>query len=342
MQKKFKATRIALRVLSGLSLFSLALTGHAAMSGVELVNNTDWVMGGAPNMRDTGVGTINLNSPSLVSGASISKAYLYWAGPTSNASDTANASVLFNSEEVIGTNIGFSHDNNWEYANSQAYRADVTSKIFGLAAGLNTFSLANFIKGPFDENTGAPEVNVNGASLLILFNDGNSLNDRDLLIFGGNDSNVASGYDGYGWGVTVNGVQWSGSPNAYLHLGVSDGQQSLVDDTLTLNGNPLPGASWGGDSILGGSPTFGLWDLASWNISSLMTPGSNDLTLFTGVAKAGFDPLNPESPLYDYTSLIHGFIDLPADSYAVPEPTTVISGLVFAGLFGARLLRRRR
>ena len=70
------------------------------------------------------------------------------------------------------------------FVNSQAYFADVTS----LVSGNGSYSLANFVK-----SGGA--VNVNGASLVVLYDDGNPTNDRDIVIFDGNDSTEATSFD---------------------------------------------------------------------------------------------------------------------------------------------------
>jgi hypothetical protein len=338
MQNKMTLNRRALRVLAGFSLLSLVFSTQAAMSTEELINNTDWLMGGVADLRENGSGTISIvNGGGAVSSGSITKAILYWAGNTHSEANNAVANVTFNGQPVTGSNIGFSSNNQWDgWANSQAYRADVTAQIGGLANGVNNFgfSVPGALKDDFNEFP------VNGASLLITYSDGNSSNNRNLILFGGNDSNLASLYDGSGWGANITGALYNGLGKAYLHLGVSDGEQSFDDDLVTLNGNPLvPFTGWNGTS-LGGDPTTGLWDLNSWDITSALTPGLNNLNLATGVANVQNDSFLSLGP--DYTSLIHGFIDLPADQTAVPEPTTIISGLAFAGLVGARLLRRRR
>ena len=57
---------------------------------------------------------------------------------------------------------------------------------------------------------------------------------------------------------------------------------------------------------------------------------------------------NCEQPREHYgfgEELIHGVIELPQDSYGgnpVPEPATVVGGLAFAAIAGARFLRRRK
>ena len=80
-------------------------------------------------------------------------------------------------------NLGSSHDNGWSfngghpYANSQAYRADVTSLV--KAFGNGTYSLSGFGQ--------SQEANVNGASLIAILD--SVAEAHDVIIADGNDSN---------------------------------------------------------------------------------------------------------------------------------------------------------
>jgi len=172
------------------------------------VSNTDVAEFGYGGMRGNGVGTITVTGVS----APVTKALLYWNGPTNSADPAANAAVTFGGTPVTGTNIGFASDNNWGFANSQSYRADVTS----LVAGNGSYSLADFVK--------LPDVDVNGAALIVFYNDGNTANDRNVVLFNGNDSNVTTGpsYNADGWDETIAGVPYPGSGSASLDLVVSD------------------------------------------------------------------------------------------------------------------------
>ena len=75
---------------------------------LETVFSTDFVSAGAGGLRSTGGA-----HPITISGVTgtVTKAYLYWHGPTSTGDPTANASIFLNSVAVTGTNIGFSDDN---------------------------------------------------------------------------------------------------------------------------------------------------------------------------------------------------------------------------------------
>lgn len=349
MKNKFSSNRGTVRILSAFSLLGIVFGAQASApsadflnanysGGVDFFDNTDLAMGGVGNLRSSGAGTITVNS---LSGGVVSKAYLYWAGPNETSTPGSSASILFNGSSVSGSEItggAVQPDNNWGYPNSQAYRADVTSLV-GSIGPVNNYTVAGFPSSPT-----YGDYFVNGASLVILYQDGNHANDRDVAIFGGNDSNQNDS----AWGAVLQNIPYSGTGAAYLHLGVSDGQASLADDPfVSVNGSTLLAADWNGLYPGSGNPeddaNNGLWDLASWDITSALSPGLNDLTLQTGVNFGAFNPQDPNSPLWDYTSLIHGVLDLPQDSFnAVPEPSTIVSGIAFASLAAVRLLRRRK
>ena len=245
---------------------SNTLTESSASGGTNL-SSTDVAYFGFGGMRGIGTGSIDVAG---VTGT-VTKALLYWNGPTNSTDPTANASVTFNGSPIRGVNIGFANDNCWGFQNSQSYRADVTS----LVPGNGTYSLANFTK--------PPDVEVNGASLVVFFNDGNSANDRNVALFNGNDSNIESSFDPAGWDVTIPGVDFPGG-SASLDVIVSDGQ-TFLDDALVLNGSELApaGPIFQGDSVPAGPSGAGsLWDVESFGITSFLSPGRNTLHLTTG------------------------------------------------------------
>jgi hypothetical protein len=244
------------------------LTESSASGGTNF-SSTDVAYFGFGGMRGIGTGSIDVAG---VTGT-VTKALLYWNGPTNSSDPAANASVTFNGTPIRGVNIGFADDNCWDLLNSQSYRADVTS----LVSGNGTYSLANFTK--------LPDADVNGASLVVFFNDGNTANDRNVALFNGNDSNIESSFDPAGWDETIRGVDFPGG-SASLDLIVSDGQ-TFLDDALVLNGSDLApaGPIFQGDSVPAGSGGAGngsLWDVKSFGITSFLSPGTNTLHLTTG------------------------------------------------------------
>ena len=262
------------------------------------VSNTDVAEFGYGGMRGDGNGTITVGG---VSGT-VTKALLYWNGPTSSTVPTANAAVTFAGSPITGTNIGFASSNCWSppFDNSQSYRADVTS----LVTGNGPYSLANFTK---------PDADINGVALIVFYDNGDTADDRNVVLFNGNDSNFASTFDPEGWDETIPNVPYPGSGSASLDFVVSDGQ-TFADDDLVLNGQPFvagPGIFQG--TTLGGpfDANGSLWDVKSFDITSFLTQPSNNLHLTTGLAS-------------DCLSLVVAAANVPASSGPLMSPLAAV------------------
>jgi Protein of unknown function (DUF3344) len=297
-----------------LALAMAVCTGVGAASASDLVNfttvaNTDWAQAGVGGLRGVGTGSIALSG---VSGT-VSKAYLYWHGPTGSDDPLANASVNFGGTDVIGANIGFSDDNFWGLSNSQAYRADVTS----LVSGNGDYALAGFRK----DST----IEINGVSLIVFYDDGDSANNRDVVLFNGNDANFDNAFDASGWNATLSGINYSGGL-ASISMHVSDGQNfsSFDDGDLLLNGSLLAsGGIFQGDSTpfsTGGVANGKLWDIKTFDVTSFLAPGSNSLSVTMASEN-------------DALSLVAVIIDLPVGA-APPIPEPGNWALMLAGLLG--------
>ena len=309
-----------LRFLS-CALLVLALASGASanvLSFFQTQYGTDWTYAGLGGLRDgPGSGTIALSG---VTGP-VTRAYLYWHGPTNSSDLAANANITFAGSPITGTNIGLANDNCWGYSNSQAYRADVTA----LVAGDGNYGVSGLIER---------DANINGLSLVVFHDDGDDTNDRDVVMFDGNDSNIVSPYDPTGWQASLSGINYT-SGTAAMVLGVADGQDFL-DEAVYINlveVLPNAGHNFDGDTVPDGGTAAshggGLWDIRDIDVTAFLSPGPNTLSLTT-------------APVYgDCLGLIHVWIDLPAGAAPIiPEPTTL--ALLGFGLAGAAIRRRRK
>jgi hypothetical protein len=277
------------------------------------VSNTDVAEFGTGGMRGgDGTGTIGVSGVT----ARVLHALLFWHGPTNSGDTAANALVTFDDTPVTGTNIGVDSDNNWGFQNSQAYRADVT----GLVTGNGSYALSDFTK---------PGVDINGVSLLIFYDDGNSSNDRNVVAWNGNDSN---GFDGQ-WDETIPDVPYPGSGSASLDLIVGDGQ-SYPDGEVDVNGTAIAdaGAVFQGEvgPNYSGNPsgvTGSLWDMNSYDITSLLTEGANELII---TSPANVDALSlvvamANAPASGQTIILAAPTAAAATAPATSTPTTARS-----------------
>jgi hypothetical protein len=248
--------KLGILVLAALLVLPIAVSANDLVYFTQ-VPNTDFAAFGTDGMRGLGTGSI------VVAGVTgtVTAAYIFWHGP--GGGNDLNASVTFNGTPVTGVNIGISNNNCWGFTDSRAYRANVTA----LVPGDGTYALSNFTK------TGDE---VNGVSLVILFNDGNPLNNRDVVIFNGNDSNQPNSFDAVGWNATLSGINYTSGTVNTLFI-VSDGQ-TFPDDELRINNTVIlpAGQNWDGATLPGGGD---LWDHRVFDLTSLFVVGPNTLTI---------------------------------------------------------------
>jgi hypothetical protein len=229
----------------------------------------------------------------------VSKAYLYWAGPANTTTDqNISAGITVNGSPVTGTSLGFTDNNCWGFQSSVAYRADVTS----LVTGNGSVSLGDL------RNTD-PSAEINGLSLYVFWDDGNDANNRDVVIFNGNDSNITNAFDANGWNASLPGINYSGG-DASLMMTFSD-TQIFQDSDFLVNGTVVanPPETLNGSTVEQGSGSEGLWDNKTYDLTALLAPGDNTLTLTGGGAA-------------DCVSLIVAGVNLPAGAAPNQPPTT--------------------
>jgi hypothetical protein len=263
-------------------VFTGSLAAGAPVTKVRTESRVDWTSAGIGSVGD-GSGTITLAG---VSGT-IKKVFLYWHGIDSidSGGDGVydNETVSINGNSVTGVSLGDATTNCWGNGSSRAFRADVTPFVNGNGSYIISGMSAK------------PGHNANGASLVVIFDDGNPTNNRDLVFFEGNDSNLVQGFPGEddGWNATLAGIDYRGGQvNVQLHL--ADGQ-AFLDSTLTFTGANVTTildavGRYDGTSV----PSAGtsrasngnLWDIHTFDVSAAFgAPGLQSLVM-SGLTEA--------------------------------------------------------
>jgi hypothetical protein len=315
MQRKFKMqNRIEIRSVvrcqvGALLVLCCLVTGAAQatpISHTRTLHNVNYVVAGAAGVGG-GTGTITIAG---VSGT-VTKAYLYWHGINNTGADAVynNPTVTINGNSVTGVAIGDASTNCWGAGSSRAFEADATAFV----SGNGPYTIAGL--------SSCAGCNANGASLVVVFNDGNPANDRDLAFFTGNDSNYSEGFPGEtdGWHAVSTPISYAGGPvRSVFH--VADGQSAPDDSiTFTTGGPPLtiPDSAtlWDGNSLpSAGTSRAGdgdLWDIHTFDITAAFgAPGPTTLHL-DGQENSG-----------DCLGLVLMLLDLEPGSAPPPPPPT--------------------
>ena len=146
-------------------------------------SNVDLITAGAylratASARSTDTSAITLSG---IGSSTVLKAYLYYQGISNGPADIGVNSLL-HGEAVTSEPIGSSSSNCWPSSQSDAYRADVTSIVDEFKDDVYEFkSLASLT-----------QFEGNGVSLVVLLTDNDSSNNKDVVIYDGNDSNIAT------------------------------------------------------------------------------------------------------------------------------------------------------
>jgi len=268
------------------SVLAVTTTAHATpVTNRRTITGVDWTSAGLGGLGN-GSGSLTIAG---VTGPVV-KAYLYWHGIDGSAVGAGdgvydNEVVTFAGSAVTGVALGDATTNCWGSGSSRAFRADVTE----LVTGNGSYAVSDF--------AAKPGHSANGVSLLVVFDDGNAANDRDLVFFEGNDSNIPDNFPGEdpGWHATLADIQYGGgTASAVLFLG--DGQ-IFGDGTLTFSSTtgtltvPDSDALYDGNSVVdngtGRAPNGSLWDVHQFDLTTLFSgPGLSTINV-DGLESAG-------------------------------------------------------
>jgi hypothetical protein len=264
-------------VAAALAMAALALAPAAQATPVTLgrtETRTDHVSFGLGGLGSGG-GAFTVTG---VDGG-VRKAFLYWHGvDLSTGGVYDNATIEFAGESVTGVSLGDAETNCWDVGSSRAFFADVTH----LVDGNGTYTISGL--------DGAANHAGNGASLIVLFNDSSSANDRDLVFFEGNDSDViVTGLppgDPAGWSANLANINYTGG-SVFAEMHVADGQ-SFTDAAVTFTGASTvaiqdTGSLWDGLAPNAGFSRAGsdsLWDVHRFDITDAFgSPGTRSISV---------------------------------------------------------------
>lgn len=216
-------------------------------------------------LRGKGRGEIVLSN--IPAGASIHRAFLYWA--TIGNVNTYTSPTL-EDQAVEGNLIGTSADTCWKVQNNFVYRADVTS----LVDGNGSYTVAGL---PSDLSRGNDS---QGASLVVVYLDDNQPF-RTILI---NDGAVTLDFSKHFFTDTLDNFH----PNkpvrdAKVTYLIGDGQAKWEEGNVSFNGVPITAGVFSG--IDGGN-----WGTHTFEVTNLVSDAPATTTINNN------DPDNPRSP----------------------------------------------
>ncbi len=300
------AAVLVLGLLAGVA-FAKPITKTRTISGV------DYVSAGVAgvNRCDATITLTGVTGP-------VRQAFLFWHGVALGSGlFYDNPTVVFNGSSVTGVGIGDATTNCWGPGSSRAFRADVTA----LVTGNGTYTLTGLVS--------QTAYSANGASLVVIFDDGNPTNNRDLVFYEGNDSNYTEGFPGEdaGWHAVLNDINYGGG-SVFAQLHGADGQNAS-DGTLSFASpfNTVTFADdnthWDGVSVPSvgcGRNGHGLWDIHTYDVTSAFGPSGLTTLNLDGQTNAG-----------DCLGLVAAIIDLPtgAAPTSFDHPPTPACGTTF-------------
>jgi hypothetical protein len=273
-RKTFLRNNFLRYALSGLILFSILMLpgvspargdGNNALAASALFTVSGDVTAAGVGLRGTGTGTINIST--IPGGATLVRAYLYWA--TIGSANTFTTPTL-NGSLVNGDLIGTSGDTCWGAQNNFVYRADVTNNV----TGNGTYTIAGLPNNLTFGN------DSQGASLVIVY----ELSGAPLRTIVINDGAVSLNFGRTSYTDTISGFNPDNPvTDAHITYLIGDGQAQWDAGNLTFNGTSLASGIFSGvDGNYWGTHTF--------NVTGLVETPTNSTTL------NNTDPGNPASP----------------------------------------------
>jgi hypothetical protein len=247
-----------------------AVSGNFLTPFLSVTIPGDYTAAGV-GMRGAGAGAITIAD--IPAGAAVTRAYLYWA-ILDDAEDPSFASGMIDGNAVAGALIDTSDDPCWGgTTTTYAYRANVTPLISGNAI----YNLTGFASGP----SATPPL-IEGASLVVIYEDPAALTTKNVVIYDGSVS-VTTANTIVTSMITVPTIGTFGDDKTTYIVG--DGQDYFNDETI-FNGTSIAADTVvlnDGNSFNGGDGEF--WDTDTYDVSALVLAGDTSI-------EAGFNSSN--------------------------------------------------
>ncbi len=287
-----------------------------------------YVAGGV-GMRNRGFGHISVAG--IPACSTIYAAYLYWDILGGATPDDTFSEGEINGQQITGQLVATGEDPCWGNSANFSYRADVTS----LVSGNGTYSLTDFASGttdgsdPWMDGTSPPM--MEGASLVILYENSSSP-PTTILIYEG-----AALTGGDLLELTIDGFTAPNSPFIATTTFIgADGQEVGEPATCTFNGHILPTVAWDGDDPQDGPAfTYGnLWDTMTTNVTSLISADDTSATVtvqkpgdcvvwIAQVFSIGGDPLQiTPAAGFDATGCVGGPFSITNETFSLTNTGT--------------------
>lgn len=214
----------------------LALSYYTSLEGDVLIAGV--------GLRDSGTGDIVVSG--IPDGASVYKAFLYWA--TIGTQGTFISPTL-NGQSVSGKQVGSSADTCWSATGNFTYRADVTS----LVNGNGTYTIAGLpASGHFVNDS-------QGAGLVVIYSAAGASR-KTIMI---NDGAVTLDLDNHTYTDTIQGFAPDDPlTSAQITYIVADGESRWLDGDITFNGSVLDTSAFTGSD-------GDYWDTLSYDVTGL-------------------------------------------------------------------------
>jgi hypothetical protein len=183
----------------------------------ERFEDVDWTSAGVGGIEreDTQV-PIELDG--IAPGSTVRNAYLYWHGFDYADGEYDQSAISFDGNVVTGESLGVGDNANLTTGGTgQAFRADISAYV----SGNGTYQIAGLSPDPSDY--------ISGVSLIVLYNDSDPLNDRDLVLYDGNDHDERID----DWVVTIPNVNYlgTGDVTAQIHVALGQDFSSIFSDS---------------------------------------------------------------------------------------------------------------